>query len=170
MKMKIQRGFTVIELMIAVTLIAAMVVIAVPAFTSIVGTNESVSNSNTFLSALKLARSEATKRRLNVIVCASENQTNCTATNQWSDGWIVFQDTDGDGAFDSGETIITTYDLPAGFSVTRAASGPDQILFSATGLATSTQTFRFCRSGTSSGREFDVERSGLITGRSVDDC
>lgn len=168
MKKQLQRGFTIIELMIAVALIAVMVVIGVPAFTSTINSNEVVANSNSFLSALKLARTEATKRRQNIIVCASANQSDC-ASNNWSDGWIVFEDADNDAIFDAGETIIDTYDLPAGFTITRAAAGPDQIQFAATGLSNSSlaQTFTVCKANTASGRVFTVDRSGLVTGASV---
>lgn len=168
MKMISQRGFTIIELMTAVALLAVMVTIGVPAFTSTINNNETAAKSNAFLSALKVARTEATKRRQNVIVCASNNQSDC-ASNNWSDGWIVFEDTDGDAVFDAGETIIDTYDLPAGFTVNRAAGGPDQILFAATGLSNSTpaQTFTICKANTVSGRVLAVERSGLVTGANV---
>jgi len=166
--MRIYRGFTIIELMITISLLAVMVVVGVPSFNSIMNTNETAANSNAFLSALKVARTEATKRRQNIIVCASNNQSDC-ASNDWSDGWIVFEDTDGGNDFDAGETIIDTYNLQAGFTVTRASAGPDQILFAATGLSDSTvaQTFTVCKSNTTSGRILTVERSGLVTGANV---
>ena len=166
--MRLQYGFTIIELMTAVALLAVLVVIGVPAFNSTISSNEAVAKSNSFLSALKLARTEATKRRQNIIVCASNNQTDCVSNN-WSDGWIVFVDADNDSLFDAGETIIDTYDLPAGFTITRAAAGPDQIQFAATGLSDSSlaQTFTVCKTNTTNGRIFTVDRSGLVTGDNV---
>lgn len=168
--MKIQRGFTVIELMTTVALLAVMVVLGVPAFTSSIDRNETAANSNALLSALKVARSEATKRSQRVIVCASNNQADCTS-NDWSDGWLVFEDslpvlTNGNGLFDVGETIITTYELPNGFSVARASGGADQIAFAATGLSNSSfaQNFTICKANTSNGRRLTVERSGLVAG------
>ncbi len=163
--MRIHHGFTIIELMTAVALLAVMVVIGVPSFNSIVNTNEGAAKSNAFLSALKVARSEATKRRQNVIVCASNNQSDC-ASNDWKDGWIIFEDSDGGNDFDAGETVIDTYSLPSGFTVTRAAAGADQIIFFATGLSNSTvaQTFTVCKENSTSGRVLTVERSGLVTG------
>lgn len=168
MKMYLHRGFTIIELMVAVALLAVMVVIGVPSFNSIINTNETAAKSNAFLSALKVARTEATKRRQDIIVCASNNQSDC-ASNNWSNGWIVFEDADGGNDFDAGETIIDTYSLPAGFTVTRASAGPDQILFAATGLSDSTvaQTFTVCKTNTTSGRLLTIERSGLVTGNNV---
>ncbi len=152
MKMSTHSGFTIIELMTAVALLAVMVVIGVPSFNSIINTNETAANSNAFLSALKVARTEATKRRQNIIVCASDNQADCTSNN-WSDGWIVFENVVGGNDVDAGDTIIDTYNLPAGFTVTRAAAGPDQILFAATGLSNSTvaQTFTVCKASTTNG-------------------
>lgn len=170
MKIYVQRGFTIIEVMIAIALLSVLIVIGVPAFTSTINSNETVAKSNSFLSALKIARSEATKRRQNVIVCASNTQSNCTSSaNKWADGWIVFVDTDTSNTFSVGDSIITTLDMPDGYTVARAASGADQIRFSATGLSDSTlaQTFTFCKASTPSGRQFTVERSGLVTGASV---
>ena len=168
MNKRIHRGFTIIELMITILLFGVMVAIGVPSFKSITDTNEAATNSNAFLSALKIARTEATKRRQNIIVCASNNQSDC-GSNDWSDGWIVFEDTDGGNDFDAGETIIDTYSLQTGFTVTRAAAGPDQILFASTGLSDSTvaQTFTVCKANTASGRVLTVERSGLVTGANV---
>ena len=100
MKIYTQRGFTIIELMITIGLLAIMVTLGIPAFTSTINSNETAAKSNAFLSALKAARSEATKRRQTIIVCASNNQSDC-ASNDWSDGWIIFEDTDGGGDFDA---------------------------------------------------------------------
>jgi type IV fimbrial biogenesis protein FimT len=173
MNMRIQKGFTIIELMTAVALLAVMVVIGVPSFNSIINTNETAANSNAFLSALKVARTEATKRRQNIVVCASNNQSDC-ASNDWSDGWIIFEDTNDDGAVSAGppaEPIIDTYDLSDGFAVSRAGGGAnsDRITFFATGLSSSTvaQTFTVCKADTASGRMLTVERSGLVTGTNV---
>jgi len=164
-----QSGFTIIELMTAVALLAVMVVIGVPSFNSIINTNEAAANSNALLTALKVARSESTKRRQDIIVCASSNQTDCTNTNGWSDGWIVFEDADSDAVYDAGEEVIDTYNLSANFSITRASSGADQIQFRSTGISDSTvaQAFTVCKTGTASGRTLTVERSGLVTGANV---
>jgi len=168
MKIKLQGGFTVIEIMVAIALLAVMVTIGVPAFTSTINSNETAAKSNAFLSALKMARSEATKRRQNIIVCASNNQTDC-ASNSWSDGWIIFEDTDAGSDFDSGEEILDTYNLPTGFSVTRAAGGTDQIVFASTGLSDSSvaQAFTVCKANTTNGRQLTIDRSGLVTGTDV---
>lgn len=154
--------------MITIGLLAVMVTIGIPAFTSTINSNETAAKSNAFLSALKMARSEATKRRLTVFVCASDNQTNCDSSD-WSDGWIVFEDTDGGNDFDAGEEIIDTYQLPDGFTITRGGLNPDEVRFLATGLSTSTpaQAFTICKANTSTGRQLTMDRSGLVTGADV---
>lgn len=171
--MKTQNGFTLIELMITVSLLAVMMTLGVPAFQSTIQSNTVAAKSNAFLSAVKIARSEATKRRDSVIICASDTQTNCNNTNGWSDGWIVFVD-DGltTGVFDVGEDIITSYLLPTGFTVARAAGGADQIIFSATGISDSTvgEFFDFCITNATNGRNFVVERSGIVSATDKLDC
>jgi prepilin-type N-terminal cleavage/methylation domain len=164
-----KNGFTIIELMITIGLLAVMVTLGIPAFTSTINSNETAAKSNAFLSALKMARSEATKRRLTIFVCASDNQTDC-ASNDWSDGWIVFEDTDSSNAFEAAnDTIIDTYQLPNGFAITRGGPNPDEVRFLATGLsnATPAQAFTICKANTSTGRQLTMDRSGLVTGADV---
>lgn len=170
--MKTQNGFTLIELMITVSLLAVMITLGVPAFTATTQSNSVAAKSNTFLSAIKVARSEATKRRGAVIVCASENQTNCNNTNGWTDGWIVYLDNDISSTFTVGDDIITSYDLPTGFTVTRNNGGADQVIFSPTGISDSNvnQDFDFCITNATKGRNFIVERSGLVSGADKLDC
>ena len=171
--MKTQNGFTLIELMITISLLAVLITLGVPALQSTTRSNTVVAKSNSFLSAVRIARSEATKRRDSVIICASDTQTNCNNANGWSDGWVVFVD-DGitAGVFDAGEDIITSYILPTGFTVARAAGGADQIIFSATGISDSTvdQFFDFCIANATNGRNFVIERSGLISATDKLDC
>ena len=48
---------------------------------------------------LNLARSEAIKRNTGITICRSSNGTSCTGN--WQDGWIVFVDSNFDGAVDA---------------------------------------------------------------------
>lgn len=85
------RGFTLIELMVTIAVIAVMVAITVPNLNNFMRSNRMTSQINSFVSALQLARSEAVKRGAHVVLCASSNQTTCNST-QWEQGWIVFVD------------------------------------------------------------------------------
>ena len=75
---KAQRGFTIIELMMTVTVLALLLGIAVPSFMETVRNNRIISQNNELISSLNLARSEALKRSGSVSVCASADQATCS--------------------------------------------------------------------------------------------
>ena len=97
MKTKSQ-GFTLIELMVTLALAAIVLGLAVPSVSNMIRSNSVISLNNEIVADLQYARSEAIKRNLPVVVCASTNGTSCvgSATNTWDSGWIVFVDVNFD--------------------------------------------------------------------------
>ena len=96
------RGFTIVELMISVLILALLMGIGIPAFESTIQNNRMTSNLNAFITSLNQARSEAVKQNQEVVVCTSTNGTSCAGNTNWENGWVVFVDRDGDGAIDDG--------------------------------------------------------------------
>lgn len=62
------RGFTLIELLVAIALIAIVATIGIPNFQSLISSNRYVADYNEIVSHLHYARSEAIKRRADIIV------------------------------------------------------------------------------------------------------
>jgi type IV fimbrial biogenesis protein FimT len=95
---KYNSGFTLIEMIVTVAIVAILASIAVPSFSSLIERNRATVAANEMVSALLLARSEALKRRNNVTVCTSVDQTTCAGNGEldFSKGWIVFVDCDKD--------------------------------------------------------------------------
>lgn len=86
----LQKGITLIEAMITIALISIIALIAVPNFQSFFENSRVRTATNGFISATQLARSEAIKRGVNVIVCRRNNTGSaCDNNSDWTNGWLV---------------------------------------------------------------------------------
>ena len=115
------RGFTAIELMVTVAILAVLAGLAAPSFNPIIERWRVRQVSEELQSTFYFARSEAIKRGGNVTILRSDEGGGCTAvgtdTSLWSCGWIVFADLDNDGEQDSGEDTLQTAPAPNKVSV-----------------------------------------------------
>lgn len=102
-------GFTLIELMITLAVAAIILSVGVPSFRAVIMDNRLVSQANQLVTSIKIARSAAVRYQRNATVCASANfdaaVPSCSASTDWSNGWIVWVDKDRDAATDANEVI-----------------------------------------------------------------
>ncbi len=108
-------GFTLLELMVAITVLALLLGIGVPGFRDFVRNSRMTAATNDIVTDFSIARSEAVKRRVPVTLCKSQNLTACETTGVFR-SWIMFVDdadpaiadatNDGDGEVDAGEVIL----------------------------------------------------------------
>lgn len=105
-------GFSLLELMTTVSVAAILLAVGVPTFTDIIRNNRLTSAANDLQHSTQLARAEAVKRQVPVVVCASGNAT--AEPPSCNDGrfsqWVVFVDTDGDWALDAGEMVLERHE------------------------------------------------------------
>lgn len=93
------QGFTLLELMITVAILALLVGIGVPSFNAMLRQNRLATQTNELVAATALARSEAVKRGSLVTLCpANLEGDDCSGSDDWTQEWIVFPDLDGDGS------------------------------------------------------------------------
>jgi len=88
------RGFSLVELMVTVAVLAILVAIAFPSFTSLTNSNRLTSAANELLASLQYARSEAIRRNRTLVLCPSSDATSC-GNGSWNQ-WIVIVKTGGE--------------------------------------------------------------------------
>ena len=74
-------GFTMVELLITLTIAGILAATAIPSYSSFVANQRIKASSFELMSALTLARSEALKRNFNVVITP--------ATGGWGNGWTT---------------------------------------------------------------------------------
>jgi type IV fimbrial biogenesis protein FimT len=104
--MKKSLGYTLIELMSMLAVVSVLVSVGLPMLNVFFDSNRMVSNTNDLVAGLNIARSEAIKQQIRVTLCQSADSASCTGSGQWEDGWIVFQDPNGNATVDGGERIL----------------------------------------------------------------
>jgi type IV fimbrial biogenesis protein FimT len=130
-------GFTLIELMVTLAVMAILLALAVPSFQLASNVNRLAGGANEIMAGLQLARAEAIHRNVHVYFCRSDDSATCsTAAGAWV-GWLVFADNNADGAPQAAEilrteTIATRLQVQPSASVTGLSN---KIVFKADGMA-----------------------------------
>ena len=165
------RGMTTLELMVALSVTAILVVVAVPSFMKFLSNIRLVTAVNDLISDIVYARNEAATRGKRVSLCASQNVTatnpTCLSagTTTWATGRIVFLDSDG-----SGQRVVATdpllkkvSGLPSGYTLT--ATGfvdTSHFTFSTYGglMPSTAGSFKLCAPSNPNGYQLTVATTG----------
>lgn len=104
---KKEEGFSLIELMVIVAVLALALGLGVPAFNAMLHNSRMGTTVNDLVGSLHAARGEAITRRATVLLCpANAAGTDCQAGSDLKAGWLVFVDNDDDGSAGPGDTIL----------------------------------------------------------------
>jgi type IV fimbrial biogenesis protein FimT len=127
-------GFTLLELMVAVTATLVLLLVAAPSMSAMMNSVKLTTASNDLLTHIYLARSEAIKRRSRVVLCKSADGATCAGSGGWEQGWIVFHDINNNGVIDAGEPVIARQQaLPAAMKLTGNQNVAKYLSFEPTG-------------------------------------
>ncbi len=99
------RGFTLVELLIALILLALLAGLAAPVFRDLVVDLRIHSAATGFERVIRHARQEAATRRSTVRICPSQDGVTCDGAN-WESGWISYVDRGGDPGRDPTDPLL----------------------------------------------------------------
>lgn len=101
---RVLTGFTLIEVMVVVSIVAILAALAAPSFVEMLRRNRLSAAVSALQVSLSLARSEAVKRGADARVTVAAN----TAAGVWTNGWTVFVDGTGTANAGVGPAADTT--------------------------------------------------------------
>lgn len=156
-------GFSLIEMLVVLTLIGIVTMLAAPSFNSAFLSNKLAGYANSFVASAQLARSEAIKRDRPVHVCRSSDGASCAASGSWQQGWIVWSDDNSNGTLDAGEPIVQIQQaLSTDYQLNSTVGGYD-LVFQPVGGGSSAATLKLCRAAPAAGaqeRQIKIDATG----------
>ncbi|MFC5510505.1 GspH/FimT family pseudopilin [Massilia jejuensis] len=113
-------GFSLAELLIVTAIAALLLGVAVPDLGALLRAQQIRTATNDLFGAIGLARAQAIARNRTVIVMPRD-----AAGVDWTQGWTVFADRDGDGVPGAADEILAVHGaLPAGVTAAFAFTSP----------------------------------------------
>ena len=122
-KMK-NSGFTLLELMVVIAIVAIMVAIATPNYISWLPDRRLAAGAQDVLQGLQKSRSRAIVANRRVVV----------SFNPGTDSFSAFVDDDASGALDAGELTVVTRNMPAGIDLVNTGFAGDSVTFDNRGI------------------------------------
>ena len=138
-----QDGLTLPELVITLSVMSILTASSIGSLQHFIQENRMAAAVNQFVTALHLARSEAVKHGSRVVLCPSSGGHNCGYSQEWVNGWILFQSDDREHDVDE-QLLQTGSPLSSGI---RMSSGNHRkrIVYQPDGTSPGTNSsFTFC--------------------------
>ena len=147
-------GFTMIELIVTMSVVAILAAVAIPSFVAISQGERRIAEVNDMVLALNYARSEAVKQN-------SPTGVSVTANGSWAGGWNVCCSSTGTSV-----NTLPAIDSRSTLSANLAGTAPVAVTFDSSGAqlpSTGTVLFTFCDSrGAASATAVEVNPRGHI--------
>ena len=138
-------GLSLIELLVAAAIAAALLSLAVPALVDYVSATRARAALDQLLGGLQTTRNLAATMRVHATYCATNDGLVCARWNEWHLGAMVFADADADGERDAAEAVLLRLPAIDGRVTWRSFRRKHYLQFTPTGL-TSWQngSFLYC--------------------------
>ena len=159
------RGFTLIELLITLAVAGILFSIAVPSLSKTVSNTHQTSVLHTLFTHLNLARTQAILEKQHILLCKSIDGVQCITQSAWSDGWLIFADTDNNKIVNGDEQVIHVQQaLPGTIYLNyRGFGSNDYFRYFSDGHSSANGTFTLCSdSDETLAQSIIVSRTGRV--------
>lgn len=148
--LKRMRGFTLIELMVTVAVLAIVVSIAIPSFNGILLNNRISTATDELRTAVQLTRSEAVKRKKTIVLCRAHTDFSKCADSgtDWRVGWLMMH----------GDEVLKIWEISPGIEVNSPNS---KIEFLGTGRPRDSYVFKVNAQGCSNAVQHIIEINNI---------
>lgn len=99
-----QSGYTLVELMVTVAVLSIIIGVVVPGARGFINHSLLTKEINELSALARLARFRAMEEQTEVVVCPTQDYTNCISN--WTYASMAFYDVNGDGKHGSDETLL----------------------------------------------------------------
>lgn len=107
-------GFTLVEVLTTLAIVAVLLAVGLPGFADVLARQQVRTAMHLISTDLAMARNSAIMRRSPVVACPRTETLRCRSDADWSRGWIVFADPDGNRQPDSDGDLLRVSNAPSG--------------------------------------------------------
>lgn len=151
-----EAAFTLIELLVTLMVLCTILVIALPALSTLMMNSRLQANADLFVNALNYARNSALNESMNVLVCPFSSADSSSCGTNWNSGWIVVAQP-STGTANLLQSQQTANNDPV------LSSTVSSVLFDPHGLTTTQGNFTLCDSrGSSFAQSIEVLATGFV--------
>jgi len=157
---KIQTGFTLLELMVVIAIVAIMAAIAAPLFTGFINQNRLTRVKIMLANDLNRARSDAITSNARVVACPSNSTaTDCSGTTDWAgNGWLICQAGSATNCNLAASAVVVRPVVANGITMTGSAGA----IFTPSGTAASAQTINLTGASGTLPSAVSVAQTGAV--------
>ncbi|MFC5474692.1 GspH/FimT family pseudopilin [Paraherbaspirillum soli] len=155
-------GFTLVELLITITVLAILLGVAAPSFQTMVLNQRESAQADGLVNALNYARNTALSQIINIQACPSGTSGSTTCGASWGAGWMIVSQPPT-GAATLLQSHPTAANGPVLSAVPIGGTAASSVTFDPRGLATTQANFKVCDSrGAKFARSVQVLPTGFI--------
>jgi type IV fimbrial biogenesis protein FimT len=127
------KGYTLIQLLVAIFILGIILAIAIPSYGSAVARAQLGTTESAIFTSLNNAANFSFINGSRVVMCPSRNSSSCENSFDWSQGWITFEDRNGNRERDADDKKLDSHALALPAMHVHTSLGRTRIAFQSGG-------------------------------------